>query len=381
MLALWLYIALAALQIFNPYQGNPVVGVLGWMTDFMYVALFFVGFDLLRDERSVRQLMWLTATLGMVSAISCLTEYWVGAEELQRLYPTFVPLQVYSASGDYVSNRPTSLAPYIEIFGIASMVGLLAMKGWWRAVLGVGIALCVIASLFHAIRITWVVTFLFLALFTVLGRRKNLAGVLVVIMCVFGSIQVLDLDNSLLGESLRSMSTPVQTFQTNRLAGVLDFQRVVSDYPFGLGFGELSPGLRFLENRRNGTRLGTHNYMTDLAGQMSILGPLLFVMFGCAVVYRGVRALWRPEISASRTAALKTCLALFGALLISFYGGGALGAYPSNEYFWLTAGIIVRFTTTAFGVRRPRLARASAGTGADRHRRLGSAGMPIRARA
>src|SRR5476651_2470309 len=34
------YLGLAAVQIFNPFQGNVVVGVLGWLTDFMFVLLY-----------------------------------------------------------------------------------------------------------------------------------------------------------------------------------------------------------------------------------------------------------------------------------------------------------------------------------------------------
>src|SRR5437870_4512289 len=40
------YLALAAIQVFNPYQANPIVGVLGWLTEFMYASFYFIAFAL-----------------------------------------------------------------------------------------------------------------------------------------------------------------------------------------------------------------------------------------------------------------------------------------------------------------------------------------------
>ncbi|HVZ23540.1 MAG TPA: hypothetical protein VG871_20850 [Vicinamibacterales bacterium] len=374
-----LYIALAALQIFNPYQGNPIVGVLGWMTDFMYVVLYFVAFDLLRDERVVLRLLWVTAALGVASAVSCVGEMWYGAEQLQRMYPTFVPLLVFTPGGD-VFYRPTSLVPYMEIFGIAAMVAMLAMRRQRVVLLLGGIALCVAASLFHAIRITWVTTLLFLALFTLLDRRKSWIGASVVVACVALSIQTFDLGGGMLEQSLESATTPVQTFERNRLGGLLSITRIVSEYPLGLGVGESSPGLRFLDGRRGSqTRLGTHNYLTDLAGQLSLAGPLLLLAFGFGIGRLGVGAPGHLGGSDVRGIVIKAATALFGAVLISFFGGGALGAYPENEYFWLMAGVIARLASPAVNIRLAAV-RVPAGRGLVRMRREIAAGGVARGR-
>ena len=344
------YIALVAVQVFNPNQANPLVGVVGWMTEFMYIAFYFLAFDLLRGERELHGLLWLTAWLGVISALSCLAEMWYGAERLQQMYPTFVPLLAYPVEGG-VLYRPTSLVPYIEVFGVAAMVALIAVKGRRLATLLGGIALCVVASLFHAVRITWIVAILFLVLFTLLERRKSLMGTFAVVACVFLAMQQFNLTGGSLGPSLESLTTPVQTFQQNRLNGLMALPQIVSDYPLGIGIGEGSPGLRFIGNGRGTTRLGTHNYFTDLAGELSLAGPLLFLAFGIGIGRLAVRALGARGTSDGRRAALKASAALFGAMLISFFGGGALGAYPQNEYFWLLAGVIARSSIPAAAIR------------------------------
>jgi len=353
------YIALAALQIFNPNQPNPFVGVLGWMTDFMYLVLYFVAFDLLREERDVERLLWLTAALGVLSSVACMAESWIGAEQLQLQYPTFVPLLIFTDDGG-VLYRPTSLVPYIEIFGVAAMVALIAMKRHRVALLLGGIGVCVFASLLHAVRITWVSAVLFVGLFTLLEWRKSWMGALAVAGCVFVAIGQFGLTE---GVSARfdTLTTPIQTFQTNRLGGLVAVSRVVRDYPLGLGVGEGGPGLRFIGAAGGPTRLGTHNYLTDLAGQLSIIGPLLFLTFGFGIGLLGWRTLRRRDIPAGRRVMLRASLALFGAILIMFFGGGALGAYPENEYFWLLAGVIARFSLPAadlrLAARRPRMVR------------------------
>jgi hypothetical protein len=379
-LALSLYLALAAVQIFNPNQSSPLIGILGWMTDYMYAALFFVAFELFQDDRDVRRLVWLTVALGVISATSCVLEMWSGAEEWQRLYPTFVPLYVYTDSGQ-VLYRPTSLVPYMEVFGLAAMVSLLALKGFRVTPLLFAIGLCVSSVLLHALRITWIFAFLYLALFTLLGRRRNWVSAFAVVLCAAGAIQLLDLGNSLVSNQLQSMTTPMETFRSTRLSGVLEASDIISRYPVGVGVGETSPGLRFLGSRPGSARFASHNYLTDLTGQMSVLGPVLLVAFGIGIAYRGVRELWRPARSDAHAVMLKTITALFCAMLISFFGGGALVAYPSTEYFWLAAGIIGRLTLPAGKVRRLQPARVIGGAPLFQPRSIRIVGRRWRARA
>jgi hypothetical protein len=347
---LLLYGALAAIQIFNPNQGNPLIGILGWMTDFMYIVLFFVAFDLLRDERNVERLLWVTAAIGVLSALSCFTEMWIGAEELQRQYPTFVPLLAYGTDGS-VTYRPTTLVPYMEVLGVAAMVALLALKHRRFAWMIAGISICIAASLFHAVRITWITAILFVGLFVLLEGRKSWVGVLGVAACAFAVILQFNLAGGVLAPSFESLTTPLQTYQQNRLGGLLALSRVISAYPLGLGVGEGGPGLRFLASAGGPTRLGTHNYLTDLAGQLSLAGPLLFLAFGAGIEWRGFRSLGRRGLSGERRVLIRASMALFGAMFIAFFGGGALGAYPENEYFWLMAGVIARLSLPEMKLR------------------------------
>lgn len=234
----------------------------------------------------------------------------------------------------------------MEIFGATAMVSLLASKDRWRIVLYVGIAACVLSSILHAVRISWGTGLLFLAIFVALETRRSIGSAAVVVVCVTGAVQAaLDVTGGLLQSSLTSASTPLQTFETDRLGALLDLPRVITTYPLGMGVGNASPGLRLIDSSDVVT-LGAHNYLTALAGQMSLLGPTLLLMFSVALLYLGSQVR-RREDHRKWQMGLAANIALFGAIVGSFFVGGGLGSYPLNEYFWLSAGIIGRFVGDA----------------------------------
>ena len=60
------YLAVAGIQVFNPYQSNPFVGALGWLSDFAFAAFYFVAFDLFDGVAPMRRFLRVTAVLGVL---------------------------------------------------------------------------------------------------------------------------------------------------------------------------------------------------------------------------------------------------------------------------------------------------------------------------
>jgi hypothetical protein len=336
---LGMYLALAALQVFNPYLPSPFVGLFGWLSDFMFAVLYFLAFDLFRDRRTIRQLLWCTAALGTLSAACCLLEQWIGPDTLMAAYPSYVPLGIFLENGS-IRYRPTTLSPYMEVFGIAAMIALIVGKERRSLWLISGIGLCVLASVLHAVRITWITGFLFVGLFVLLDRRRSLAAMPMVAVTIGIAIQIALGLNDMLRLQLASTKTPFETLQNTRLSGLQALPNAVSMYPFGFGVGEASPGLRFVDASEV-LRFGSHNYLTELAIQLSVLGPALLLVFSVGIVVLGLHALRRARGRAWH-ADLSAGIALLATLLFSFLVGGALGSFPGTDYFWLAAGIVGR---------------------------------------
>jgi hypothetical protein len=140
--------------------------------------------------------------------------------------------------------------------------------------------------------------------------------------------------------NLETVTRPIETIQQARFGGLLAMRDVVIQYPLGVGVGEASAGLRFVDSP-DIIKFGTHNYLTELAAQMSVAGPFLLLLFCSGVLRCGLGGLYQARDGGLRTY-MAGMLALFGAITASFLIGGALGSYPSSEYFWFLAGALMR---------------------------------------
>jgi hypothetical protein len=229
----------------------------------------------------------------------------------------------------------------MEVFAIAAMTALLVAKERPWIFLYAGIVVCILASILHAVRITWAAALLFVAFFTLFDLRRRIVVAAVVAASIAGAAWVaVDITSGFVIPSLTSATTPIRTVQDTRLSALLALPSVVSRYPLGMGVGGTSAGLRFID-APDVINLGAHNYFTALASQMSLAGPLLLFVFSFGMLRVGLRALGRPAPLWLRVP-LAANLALFAALFASFFIGGGLGSYPVNEYYWLSAGIIGR---------------------------------------
>lgn len=330
------YLAVAAIQMFNPHQANPIVGMLGWLSDFAFASFYFVAFDLFDGIAPMRRFLRVTALLGVVSALACFTEQWLDPTELMRKYPMFVHLVYFTAAGEVV-YRPSALSPYSEIFAIVAMLGLLASRQRPVVLLTAGIAVCVVANVLHAVRIVWMTGIAAVVLLNVLSRGRRLVSIALVAASVALAVDVgIAVSKGGVAESLISATTPLATFQRTRLWGLMALPAIMAQFPFGVGVGEASPGVRFVDSS-DITRFGFHNYISELAAQMSIIGPVLLLIFCARVVVTAWGPVWRAKPDEWR-AQVSTSLTLVGAMAASFFGGGGLGAYPVSDYFWLMAG-------------------------------------------
>ena|GEM_PF-4674116 len=338
------YLVLAGLAIFNPHLANPVVGLFGWGSDFIFALLYFVAFDIVKDESALRRFFGLTVWLGIASAAAAFVEQIVGPERLQEAYPQFVALYSWGAAGR-IFYRPVLLSAFMEVFAIGVMLALLTLpkERYRRPLLLLGIFMCAVASILHGVRIAWAWMLCFFAVFVALNGRRSAWNVIGIASCVALGIWVaVGLTEGTTLVRLKTVQTPVETFSQNRLSGLLALPNVVESEPFGIGVGRTSPGLRFLDSGAAYAALGTHNYLTDLAGQMSVLGPLLLLSFCAATLRRGLRSLRGTD---PRMRIYTSILVAFlAAYTVTFFMGLWLGGPLVTEYFWLLAGALMRWT-------------------------------------
>jgi hypothetical protein len=347
------YLGLAAIQVFNPYQTSAVVGLLGWLSDFIFVTFYFVAVDLFDDPVRVRRLLRVTACLGVLSAAACFFEQWWGPDELFRDYPTYTRLLYFTEQG--IRIRPSALSAFMEIFGIAALLGLAAARQIPIVLAVVGIIACATANALHVVRIAWVVGFATVALMQLTSRQRRLFSVAAAVVAVVVAVRIgTQVTEGLITPSFESLQRPVTTFSKTRSWGLVSLSAVVRDYPFGAGIGESSPGLRLIDSTGVVT-FGLHNYLTELAAQMSLAGPLLLLMFCGGVLLKTILAAWRAQ-RGERQVYLSVGVGMFGALAVSLFIGGGLGNFPLSDYFWLLAGA----TMSLAGQRQTVVARVAA---------------------
>jgi hypothetical protein len=344
------YILLGAVQVFNPLLGDPLVGVMGFYSGVIFALFYFLAFDLFDAERITRQFFVVTAVFGALSAVGCFLEQAIGPEELLREYPVYVPLVSVGDSGRAIV-RPWLLSIFAEVFAICATVGLLAARGRGpRLLLIVGLIMSAAANLLHGVRIAWLTLLLILGVFTLLNWRRSVQQGLMLGLCLSVSLWLaLNLGDGFVPK-LMTIASPLATYRADRLGGLLALPTVAVAYPFGFGIGANNPGLRFVEDAARYEVFGTHNYLTDLAGQMSLLGPIVLLGFAYGVVRRGVRAAQRP-LEPARRAYLTAAVAMVGGMTVAFFGGFTLTSSPAIEYYWLAAGLAMRVAQHDWGAR------------------------------
>jgi hypothetical protein len=352
------FLSIATLEIFNPYLPSLVFGLAGLRASYIYAVLFFIGWRVYdSDEKVVRLARWM-AFIVIITGVGAIGEVQMGRDWVEENgLQVAVDASYLGTSGEYVL-RPSSIgngpgsAAMMEFIGVAFLLGLAAIErtpvrrlAWF-----LGAMLGVTGILLAATRIIWIMMGIAAGVAVLLMGRRKLGWALSVVVFGAAAIYLSVLFSS--GEIIaryQTLETPTETYQVERGYALLLVPEILGIYPLGAGIGWHVPRqFDFLGGFYSGPtaeHVGIHNYFGILAIELGIPGLAVFLLFTIVVLVIGLRGTFR-EANERRWILFVSCYSVFAAIAVSFPFGGALIGWP-GEYYWLVAGMIIRFAARA----------------------------------
>ena len=379
LLFLGLFFWFAFLQVFNPNSPGVLYGLLGMKTDFYYLPLMFVAYGLIQTDQDLRKFLIVNIVvagviggLGVAQAIlgNSFLNPAVLAPELQDLGD----LSKVSPLSGQVFNLPTSVfvsagrfATYLIVafvFAMGTAAYLILHTKQYRklvfAVLAIVAVACVLSGSRTAVGFVASSTFVLFAgflwgapwrqqqghrLVRVL-RRSSIAGALGLAALFLIFPEQAGSRIAFYSETLNPESSAYQGTGRAWDYPIENMERALANphWIIGNGTGTASLGWQYVyrfvgERPQYGVEAGFGTMILE----MGILGPLLWILWTCAMLYY----LWKVVRSLRETRFFPLGFAFFWYAVLLFYPLTFLSIavydnFVCNIYLWIFAGVVFR---------------------------------------
>ena len=371
---------LALIQVFNTWTPSVLYGFLGLKLYFYYFPLIYAGYALIRSGRDLEQLLIYNLALGLLIALLGIVQSVVGLKFLNPM--TLAPelealgnLTRYSPITHQAVPQPTSVfvsagrfASYMILVAILALgaQAYLLLIHRRRAVYGfLGIGVAVVAAVQSGSRGSVIyVTMSLLVLSAGFlwgvpprwgeGRRPVKAIRRALIVGAVGLFFMIQFFPSSIGarwafysETL-SPTSSASELQNRTWAYPLHNLVTALQHPrwlYGDGTGTASLGMQYVAKVLGQPPIGfwVENGWGTLILEMGILGPILWIIWTCSLLYFS----WKIVRQLRGTAYFPVALSIFWyafVLLVPFsYNGMApYQNYVMNAYLWLLIGVLFR---------------------------------------
>jgi hypothetical protein len=380
LLPLFVFVWLAAMQIFNPNSPSVLYGLLGFKLYFYYIPLMYVGYALIRSDKDLNEflianclLAGVISLLGVVQAIlgnSFLNPAHLAPEleDLGNLY------KVSPLSGQLVSlpdsvfvsaGRYGLFLIFATIFTIGAAGYLVLYSERNRTLVSVVIALVGAGVLLNGARgpvmyslgsvLVLVVAMLWGAPWRQRQAHRSLKAVrrslmmatlgLAAIIFIFpaeaGSRIALYAETLLPSSSKFEVGIRTWDYPIDNLLAAFDRP----NWKVGNGTGTASLGTQYVSKLigQRPPQLGVEEGYGCLIVEMGIIAPFLWILWTASLVFHS----WKVVLQLRGTRFFPIGFAIFWfAFLLLFpftYGGlTAYQNYVNNAYMWLLVGILFR---------------------------------------
>ncbi|MBV9818428.1 MAG: O-antigen ligase family protein [Solirubrobacterales bacterium] len=364
-------------QLANPADRSLAHSIAALRQHLEFVPLFFLGYAVLRDRRSLHALFALLLAVAAINGAVAAYQSTLSPAQLAGWGPGYQQLaegmdaRTFTAANGKTELRPPGLGSDMGFGGILGAValpgGVVLLLTYWRRrwlmaliVLGlIGASAGVLTSESRSSVITAVVTLVAMLALTGAGgqAKRAVVGLALIIafvgvtVVVVGSFQSTAFDRYSSIAPGRAASTTVQS----RASTWGETFTYINDIPLGAGLGTVGPAASKVGGQ-NSAVYNAESQFTFLVVELGIPGLVLFLAFQaalCRTLLRGLRR--EPD---RRVVLLMAGVAapLFG-FAVNWLVGVNTTSPPNAPYLWLAAGIIAWWL-----VDRPR--RAAAGAGA-----------------
>lgn len=360
-LAVAVYFLYLVVQIFNPLNGNVLIGAQGFVSIGYYVLLFLVAARVLRTPQQLRRLLLVSVACATVVALYGIFQHLHGLTpqdkfELDRLQALIGKrnflyygneVRVFSTLGTY-----SACAGYLCLNVVIATYFLLRGPRRVRLFLVLAMPLMALCLLWTYSRTNWlgvtVGVVLLVALSRPWGPRQK--AVLVAFLLLLG-IALYGLLGQL-GQSSVAVGNPVlqrfgqltngqgETSLSQRVAEVGFIVQYVQQNPLGAGVGANLPNTAGNTGAAKLTNVNNDNYYTLLLFEIGYPGLAMFIALAISLVIVGLRNQQRARDRDVQGLGAVLATILIVLLFISL-GEPFLNFGGIVEYFWLSAGVLV----------------------------------------
>ena len=346
-------------QLANPENGTALHSIVSLRQHLEFVPLFFVGFVVLRTQRSLQGFFALLLTVAAINGAVGAYQSSLTPEELGTWGPGYASLLTgeapRAAEGPNGTRRvrPPGLGSdmgFAGILGATALPGGIALlltlrrRPWLAALVGVGLLGAITAVLTSQSRsavLTAVVMVLAMFGLMAVGRQAKRSVVGIAAAAAVCAIAVLAVDSYDSGTFFRYRSiTPnqaVSTLQESRSGTWAQLPDYMREIPLGAGIGSGGPAAGLWDNRP--IEWNAESQFTFLIIEAGIPGLVVFLAFQVALFVAILSGLRRERDG--RVAVLLAGLSapLFG-YGVNWLVGINTTSTPNAAYLWLAAGVV-----------------------------------------
>jgi hypothetical protein len=374
------FFCLAFVQIFNTWTPSVLYGFLGLKLYFYYLPLLFIGYAYVRVSRDLERLLIYNVAVGTAIAVLGIVQSIGGSEflnpttlapELQQLgnltrysplsrQALLAPTSVFVSSGRF--SRYT-IVLVILIFGAQAYLLLTRQRRAAYGLLGVGIAL--VAAMQSGSRGAIVYSTISILVLSAgflwgapwrwkQGRRMLKAVRRALLASAVGLFLMIQFFPSVIGANWAFYSETLSpTSSASELQGrtwdypILNLMTALhhSRWLYGDGTGTASLGMQYVSRVLGQPPISfwVENGWGTLILEMGILGPILWIIWTCSLLYFSWRIVRQLRGTAYFPVALSIWWYAFVLLLpLTFNGMAPYQDYLMNAYLWLWVGVLFR---------------------------------------
>jgi hypothetical protein len=358
------WIAVVAVQLFNPADGTPGHSAEALRQHLEWVPLFFFGWAMMRSARHLRVFLILLLMITLANGVVALIQYIAGPDAVAHWGPGYdqaingtsnISGRVFFGSDNVAHLRPFGLGSDTGFGGavavLAAPAALMLLSQTRSRVsqlaavtMAGGVLLALVTSETRIAVVGAAVAVVAVLLLTATSRGAGVVTVAAIVLglvgwVVVGSVgrnaddQVFSRYASISGGQVASTSLAYKAGTLGLIPGY------VSKFPLGDGLGAVGPASSRAGAPVDSARLSAESEFNFLLVEVGVPGTVLLLAFwsylvgGSAVRVRRIR-----DDDLRRL--LAAVIAADAALLFIWLGGPVTAAPPASPFFWFSAGIL-----------------------------------------
>ena len=340
------------LQIFNPLQGNVLVGLAGSIYT-IFPALWFIPGLLFGDEEFVKKVLKVLLITAFITALYGISQFFYGLmpfEEywIKNVQKQYVTVKMWGHPRAFSSFMSPDESSRFFAIGGAIMIGNLIFE---RTIFSIPFIVPILLALvFTGVRSSvFSLLFAVLIIFSLTAKEVKKAFIrgIVIFFAFYALLELfvspppgpkgrMEVTEFYYFHIMRGLKAPTaeQTFQTRLKIWKFYLTDYIIKYPFGHGLGSGTLAAR----KFGGEAYGTESYLFALLPCSGIPGFFTFIYL-FYLLFRNFNEILKS------TTTYKIAFSVLSLIALSSFFGGALGMPSTGPVGWFLAGVLSNLFT------------------------------------